>query len=499
MAIRTGSQFLESLRAMTGAREFWMDGEKIGDVTKDPRFAGAARTLADLYHMQHDPDLTEFMTYVDADTGERHPRSYQIPRCMADLEARSAMVKHWADATLGMFTRTPDYMNIYLAASAGSAEEFGGYQNHDFAENMRALYHDMRANDYAMAHSLNHPQTDRSRPVEDQDQDLACKIVKETDAGIHITGARTVTTLAAFIEEVSVFPSPHKPVSGEAVDYSFAVVIPVTTPGAKFLFRPPVVPAGGASPEDHPLASRFDETDAMLVLDKVFVPWERVFAYRDTEACNSLSARVGHGAHLYDQVSQRYIAKAEFMVGLALTICDSMKIEGFSHIANWLADMMSQLELLKAAHKAALAGAGPNKHGVWQADTAPFTAIRRLFPDMIADMAEKVAQMAAGGLVTAPSTADLDSPIGDDVRLYMQSAGADAETRVRLMRLAFDATLSGFSGRQLLYERYFGGDPVRNAHRHVAGYDKQPLMDKVLSFLERCAAEETDFKKHAAE
>jgi len=24
-------------------------------------------------------------------------------------------------------------------------------------------------------------------------------------------------------------------------------------------------------------------------------------------------------------------------------------------------------------------------------------------------------------------------------------------------------------------------------------------MDKVLSFLERCAAEETDFKKHAAE
>ena len=106
---------------------------------------------------------------------------------------------------------------------------------------------------------------------------------------------------------------------------------------------------------------------------------------------------------------------------------------------------------------------------------------------------------AAGGLVTAPSTADLDSPIGDDVRLYMQSAGADAETRVHLMRLAFDATLSGFSGRQLLYERYFGGDPVRNAHRHVAGYDKQPLMDKVLSFLERCAAEETDFKKHAGE
>jgi 4-hydroxyphenylacetate 3-monooxygenase len=494
MAVRTGSQFLDSLRAMTDAREFWMDGEKIGDVTTDPRFAGAAATLAGLYDMQHDAALSDFMTYADADSGERHPRSYQIPRCMADLEARACMVKQWADATLGMFTRTPDYMNIYLAASTGSAEEYGGYQNHDFAANMRALYDYMRANDYAMAHSLNHPQTDRSRPVEDQDQDLACKIVKETDAGITITGARTVTTLAAYIEEVSVFPSPHKPVSGEAGDYSFAVVIPVTTPGTKFIFRPPVVPAGAASPDDHPLAARFDETDAMMVFDNVFVPWERVFAFRDVDACNSLSARIGHGAHLYDQVSLRYIAKAEFLVGLALSICHSMKIEGFSHIANWLADMMSQLELLKAAHTAALAGAGPNKYGVWQADTVPFTAMRRLFPDMIAEMAAKVTQMAAGGLVTAPSTADLDSAIGGDVRRYMQSAGADAEARVRLMRLAFDATMSGFSGRQLLYERYFGGDPVRNAHRHVAGYDSQPLMDKVQSFLDRCAADSEQIK-----
>ena len=499
MAVRTGAQFLDSLRAMTDGREFWMDGEKIGDVTTDPRFAGAARTLAGLYDMQHDPDLSDVMTYVDEDTGERHPRSYQIPRSMEELQARSKMVKHWADATLGMFTRTPDYMNIYLAASAGSAAEYGGYQNHDFGQNMRDLYQYMRANDYAMAHSLNHPQTDRSRPVEDQDQDLACKITKETDAGIYISGARTVTTLAAYIEEVSVFPSPHKPVSGEAGDYSFAVVIPVTTPGTKFLFRPPVVPGGGASPEDHPLASRFDETDAMMVFDNVFVPWERVYAYRDVEACNTLSARIGHSAHLYDQVSLRCIAKAEFMVGLALTICHSMQIEGFSHIANWLADMMSQLELLKAAHTAAVAGARPNKYGVWQADAGPFTAMRRLFPDMIANMNDKVTQMAAGGLVTAPSTADFSSEIGDDVRLYMQSANADAETRVRLMRLAFDATMSGFAGRQLLYERFFGGDPVRNAHRHVNGYDKQPLMDKVAAFLMRSAADTDQTKKHAAE
>ena len=107
--------------------------------------------------------------------------------------------------------------------------------------------------------------------------------------------------------------------------------------------------------------------------------------------------------------------------------------------------------------------------------------------------------MAAGGLVTSPSAADLTSTAAPDVERYLQSANADAGTRVRLMRLAFDATMSGFAGRQLLYERFFGGDPVRNAHRHVKGYKKKPLIDKVRTFLDRAAADNEAMEQHAAE
>ena len=49
-----------------------------------------------------------------------------------------------------------------------------------------------------MTHTLINPQVDRSRPVEKQDKDLAAKIVKETDAGIVIRGARMVSTLCAY-------------------------------------------------------------------------------------------------------------------------------------------------------------------------------------------------------------------------------------------------------------------------------------------------------------
>ena len=42
--------------------------------------------------------------------------------------------------------------------------------------------------------------------------------------------------------------------------------------------------AAVGSPFDYPLSSRLDENDSILVFDKVFVPWENVFAYADVEA-----------------------------------------------------------------------------------------------------------------------------------------------------------------------------------------------------------------------
>ena len=67
MPIRTGRAYLDSLR---DGRQLWIDGELVTDVTRDPRFAAAARTVAELYDMQHDPALQPRMTYASPDTGE---------------------------------------------------------------------------------------------------------------------------------------------------------------------------------------------------------------------------------------------------------------------------------------------------------------------------------------------------------------------------------------------------------------------------------------------
>jgi hypothetical protein len=60
--------------------------------------------------MQHDPALIDRMTFRSPTSGERVGLSFIEPRSVEDLIRRRDMVKIWADATCGMFGRSPDYI-----------------------------------------------------------------------------------------------------------------------------------------------------------------------------------------------------------------------------------------------------------------------------------------------------------------------------------------------------------------------------------------------------
>src|SRR5437588_4644181 len=136
MGIRTGRELLQSLQ---DGRQLFIDGERCGDVTTDPRFAAAAQSLAELYDMQHDPTLSDRMTFVSPTSGKRVGLSFIEPRSVEDLVRRRDMVKIWMDATCGMFGRSPDFMNIFFTGFASAADEFGK-NDRRFAENVRS-YH----------------------------------------------------------------------------------------------------------------------------------------------------------------------------------------------------------------------------------------------------------------------------------------------------------------------------------------------------------------------
>jgi 4-hydroxyphenylacetate 3-monooxygenase len=110
-------------------------------------------------------------------------------------------------------------------------------------------------------------------------------------------------------------------------------------------------------------------------------------------------------------------------------------------------------------------------------------------------MCEIIQMLGAGGLVAVPSYAETTSPVWEDVEKYFQSANSDSRSRVKLFRLAFDAAVSTFAGRQQLYERYYSGDPVRLAGTLYSIYDRDGYIDRISRLLDDLEARQ----KHVAE
>ena len=227
--------------------------------------------------------------------------------------------------------------------------------------------------------------------------------------------------------------------------------------------------------------------DAVVVFDDVFVPWENVFLYRDIEHCNLAYARTGAVVHMAHQVVVKDIAKSEFMLGLAALLVDSIGIEGFQHVQEKLAEIWVSLETMRAFLRAAEADAALDEWSVMRPAWNPLDAARNLYPRLYPRMVEIIQQLGASGLVAMPTEEDVRGPLAEDIKRYYQAARAEAFDRIPLFRLAWDASLSAFGSRQVLYECFFFGDPVRMAGALVAGHGRQirELVEKVRSFVQR--------------
>ncbi len=484
--MRRGAEILEGLR---DGREIWCDGERIGDVTKDRRFAGGARTLAELYDLQCEPDLAPLMSYASPSTGAPVGLSFIEPKSHADLERRRHMVKRWNDHCLGMFPRSPDFLNITLAAFASGAEGFG-----QFAGNLRGFYEKAREQDLVMTHSLTNPQVDRSRGVAEQAKDLAIKSVRETDAGIVVSGARMLSTLGALADEILIMPAPFFPLpdTEEAKPYALGFIIPAATPGLSQLARPMLYSGGPGSPMDHPLAARFDDSDCMVVFDEVTVPWERVFIHRDVEVFNTIYGPTGAGLHMGHQFIIKDLSKMEFMMGLGFAIAEAIKADAHQHVRGKLAELINFTEFLNACLIACEAQATESAYGTLLPAAGPVLAVRLMFVEHFKRACEIIQIIGAGGLFMLPSFAEFDGARGADVDRYYQAANLDSRSRIKLFRLAYDAALSSFSGRQQLYERFFAADPVRAADRLYEQYDKTPHIQRIHGLLDDLEARISD-------
>src|SRR6185437_5241232 len=480
MPARTGAEFLERLAATRTHVE--IQGETlVGGVASHPAFANVVRTYAGLFDMQHDPEYRNILTYPSPTTGEPVPTSFLIPRTADDLVKRRLAFKAWAEQSQGMLGRTADYLNSALMALASAAEWFGQADS-AFARNVTAYYEKVREEDLLCTHTLIPPQANRAVAGSQQGGGaLMAHVVREDDNGIVVRGARMLATIGPFADELLVFPSTVLRGTPEDKPYSFAFAVPVDAPGLKFIAREPF--DYGRSHFDHPLGSRFDESDAVVIFDDVHVPYERCFTLGDPELCNGFYTATDALQHMTHQVVSRTTAKTEYILGLTALLVESIGIGQFQHVQADLAEIITTLETLRALGRAAEADAAVNAYGVCTPAWPPLNTARNLYPKLYQRFPEILRKLGASGLMATPTEADLAGGAAADIDTYLQAATLTGAERVRLFRLIWDTSMSAFASRQALYEYYFFGDPVRTAMAYVASYDKSPYVDRVRAFL----------------
>jgi len=482
MPAKTGAQYISGLSKMS--TEVWIRGERIEDVTTHPALRNGVRSVADLYDMQLDPGLREEMTYASPTDGEPVGLSFLIPRTVEDLERRRAMMTRWAWSSCGMMARTPDFLNVAITAWAGGAEYFG--QNRpEFKKNVLDYYEFIRENDITLTHTLVNLQKSRIPGMADNlDEQVALTVMRETDAGIIVKGSRMLATLGPITDEIAVYPTRSHLLGDNAWRQAFSFSIPCDTPGVKFMCRESL--DQGRSHFDHPLGSRFEEMDAVVFFDDVLVPWERVFLLGDVDMCNNHGNATQMNTHTGHQVTTRCVVKAEFILGLAGQMVETLGSEQLDHVQERMGELVCYLEILKACVRASEADAKLNEWGVMCPSAAPLVAGRNLFPRMMYPrMAEIIQILGSSSLMALPSEADFDTALTPEVERYLATDNSSARDRARLFHLAWDVTCSSFGGRQVLYERFFGGDPVRNSISLSHNYDRGPAMARVREFLER--------------
>lgn len=481
MGVRTGQQYLDALD--NASRDLWIDGEPVtGKITDHPAFRRISRSVAHLYDMQHDPEFQHDMTYRSPSTGDLVGISFLQPHTKADLARRRTMMQRWAGYAHGMLGRAPDYLNSELMAIAGAAPFFGD-ENSQYANNVRNYYEYVREHDLCLTHTLILPQANRSVSAAKQaDPYLAARVVEKTQEGVVIRGARMLATLP-LADEILVFPSTVIRNTDEDRPYAFAFALPLSTPGLRLICRETF--DHGRSAFDHPLASRFEEMDAVVVFHDVLVPWNRVFVLEDGARCNALYSETDATVHMTHQVIVKNMAKAEFILGVVSLIVDTIGIEQFQHVQEKVAEVIIALETMKAFLVASEANATMNRWGVMTPDWTPLNVARNTFPKVYPRLVEIVQQLAAGGLMAIPSETDFkNESLRPDIDRYFQARNTTAFERTRLFRLAWDAAISTFGNRQVLYERFFFGDPVRMAGALYQSYDKEGAKRRIRDLLD---------------
>ena len=435
----TGAQYKESLR--DGRQVMDSNGKMIEDVTKHPHLARAVDNIAELFDDQFDPETRDTVTYVNPEDGKRYAVGWQVPRSKEDLRKKRETLRLNTYRTLGIFGRPPDYGSMMALGFLAVIDKIEA-ENPEFAENVRKFVRMSGAHNLMSTDLIPDVQADRRIPANQKPGRLRC--VEERPDGIVLYGAKPCGSIGAISHffTVSTALSP-------GLDDAAAIwcAVPVNAKGLTVVLREPVVDPR-SDPEDHPLDSRGEEVDNIMIFDHVFLPREYLFSFRNKKL---LGLYHESGVVGFWHILARLAYRAEIFSGAAQTIVDVLGTSGIQSVREAVSEIIMYEAILKAGIIAS-----EDQAQVWNGMTVPnleFVTPVRLYSIMqYPRIMHLLRDLSGQGIVSRWPKAVWETKIGEKLAEFMPGTGVTAREKNRFFNFIWDLTCSSHAARVAMFE-----------------------------------------------
>jgi 4-hydroxyphenylacetate 3-monooxygenase len=474
--IRSGDEYRESIR---DGREVWMCGERVADVTTHPMFKPLVDVRARIYDMAHEEATRDVMTYADPETGERNAIGLRLPHTREDWEDKRRAVDAIMDDVGGVVIRVGDE-TVGEMWSLYDGQDVLNEVDPQFSENIRRHIDRVLHADIFHVSANTDPKGDRSKRPQDQDPDMLLHLVRETDNGIVVRGAK-YETAAAYANQGFVKPTIANWGDSELSDYALGFIADMGSPGIRHICRTGFT--GRAPAEDYPLANRFDEVDTLVVFDDVEIPWENVLFYRHTRAASFIRATL----HRYSAFSfvQRILRTADMLIGAALFNVRQTGLERQPAVQEKLAALVCYREGINAHLTAAVAASEPSPGGLLMPNQSLLYTGRVLACSQLPAMMHVARELCGGQICVTPDAATFEHPETGPwmEKYYTVNERWSAEDRRRLLAFARDLLNSDYAGHRLTFELFAQSPP----YAHLGAVYRNFDFDRPLDIVRRSA------------
>ena len=470
MPIRTGAEYLQSLRGRN--IKVYLFGELIKEPVDHPMIKPSMNAVAETYDLALKE--SDIATAKSSITGLQVNRFLHIAESANDLVNQNKMQRKLGQLTGTCFQRCigMDALNSLYSVTFEIDEKHKTNYHKRLVDFIKMVQQE----NLVIGGAMTDPKGDRSKaPHQQEDPDVFLHVVEKNDKGIFVTGAKAHQTGCINSHWIIIMPT----VKLEKEDSNYAVVgaLPADAPGLTYIYGRQSCDTRSMEDGDMDAGnSKFAGQEALIVFDKVFIPWDKVFMFGEYEFASMLIERFT----CYHRRS--YVCKTglgDVLIGAAASIADYNGVPNVSHIRDKLVEMTHLNETMYASGIASSFQAHKTKSGVWLNDDMLANVTKHnvtRFPYEIGRLAQDI----AGGLVvTLPSEKDFKNPItGPILKKYLKGRkGVNVEDRMRILRLIENMTLGRNAVGYLTESMHGAGSPqaqrIQIARNMQLGYKKK--------------------------